>query len=141
MGKYTSMAKKQETPRIRDVNPIMKGLGCFIFLIVPPLSYGIAALVLVPAAVQQGFPLPPAWLGYVAVNPLIWRLEGLAPILTLIETQANLIANLVFAFGVMTLIGGVMAIFFGYLYKFFGPSPYGPTDVPPIRVKVKRYKR
>jgi hypothetical protein len=140
MGKYTSMAKKQETPRITGVNPIMTGLGCFIIILVPPLSYGIAAL-LVQIGIQQSWPLPPEWLGYVNINPLVWRLERLAPILTFIESQNNLIANLVFAFGVMIVIGGVMAIFFGYLYKFFGPSPYGPTDVPPIRVKVKRYKR
>lgn len=140
MGKYTSMAKKQETPRITGVNPVMQGLGCFIILLVPPLSYGIAAL-LVQIGVQRDWPLPPEWLGYVAINPLVWRLEGLAPILTIIENQNNLIANLVIAFGVMIAIGGIMAIFFGYLYKFLGPSPYGPTDVPPIRVKVKRYKR
>lgn len=140
MGKYTSMSKKQETPRVTGVNPIMKGLGCFIFLLVPPLSYGIAAL-LVRFGVQQSWPIPPAWLGYVDIHPVVWRLEGLWPILTLIENQINLTANLVFALGVMIVIGGFMAIFFGYLYKFFGPSPYGPTDVPPIRVKVKRYKR
>ncbi len=140
MGKYTSMAKKQETPRITGVTPVMKGLGCFIFLLVPPLSYGIAAL-LVQFGIQQGWPLPPEWVGYVDIHPVVWRLEGLAPILTLLENQNNLIANLVFAFGVMIFIGGIMAIFFGYLYKFLGPSPYGPTDVPPVRVKVKRYKR
>lgn len=140
MGKYTSMAKKKETPRVTGVNPAMKGLGCFIFLLVPPLSYGIAAL-LVQIGVQQGWPLPPAWLGYVDIHPVVWRLEGLSPILTLIETQANLLANLVFTFGIMIAIGSVMGVLFGYIYKFFGPSPYGPTDVPPIRVKVKRYKR
>lgn len=140
MGKYTSMSKKQETPRITGVNPVMKGLGCFIVLLVPPLSYVTAAL-LVEYGVRQNWPLPPAWLGYVDINPLVWRLGGLAPILTLIEAEANLIANLVFAFGITVAIGSVMAVFFGYLYKFFGPSPYGPTDVPPIRVKVKRYKR
>jgi hypothetical protein len=134
------MAKKQETPRITGVNPIMKGLGCFIMLIVPPLSYGIAAL-LVPILVGEGIPLPPEWLGYVTVHPVIWRLEGLAPILTVIEAQANLTANLIFAIAIAITIGGVMAVFFGYLYKLFGPSQYGPTDAPPIRVKVKRYKR
>lgn len=140
MGKYTSQVKKEETPRITGVNPIMKGLGCFIFLLVPPLSYGIGAL-LVQYGVQQGWPIPPSFLGYVNINPIVWRLEGLSPILTFIESQANLTANLVFGFGVGIVLGGFMAIFFGYLYKFFGPSQYGPKDAPPIRVKVKRYKR
>lgn len=140
MGKYTSMSKKKETPRVTGVNPIMKGLGCFIFILVPPISYAIAML-LVQVGVQQGWPLPPAWLGYVKIHPVIKSLEGLTPVYNMIESQANLVATLVFAFGVMVVIGGIMAIFFGYLYKFFGPSEYGPHDVPPIRVKVKRYKR
>ncbi|MCC6299384.1 MAG: hypothetical protein IT314_08800 [Anaerolineales bacterium] len=140
MGKYTSMVKKQETPRVTGVNPVMKGLGCFIMLIVPPISYAFAAL-LVPIVVAQGMPLPPEWLGNVKIPALLWQLEGLAPVFRLIQSQDRLIANLVFALGIMVVIGGIMAIFFGYLYKFFGPSPYGPTDVPPIRVKVKRYKR
>ncbi len=140
MGKYTSMSKRKETPRVTGVNPFMKGLGCFIFLLVPPISYAMAVL-LVQIGVQRGWPLPPSWLGYVDINPIVWRLGGLAPILSLIENQANLIANLVFAFGIMLAIGSFMGVIFGYMYKFFGPSPYGPTDVPPIRVKVKRYKR
>ncbi|MCC6500403.1 MAG: hypothetical protein IT313_09080 [Anaerolineales bacterium] len=140
MGKYTSMAKKKETPRITGVNPIMKGLGCFIFLLVPPISYAIAML-LVPIVVGAGFPLPPSWLGYIKVHPILRSLEGLNPLYNWIETQAGLVAVFVFALGIMLVIGGIMAIFFGYLYKFFGPSEYGPHDVPPIRVKVKRYKR
>ncbi len=140
MGKYTSMSRKQETPRVTGVNPVMKGLGCFMILLVPPLSYGIAAL-LVPIVAQQGQFIPPSWLGRVTINPIVWRLEGLAPILSFIENQDHLMANLVFTFGVMVVIGGLMSIFFGYLYKLAGPSQYGPNDVPPLRVKVKRYKR
>ncbi|HRQ32832.1 MAG TPA: hypothetical protein PLM89_06990, partial [Anaerolineales bacterium] len=67
--------------------------------------------------------------------------EGLAPIFAFLERQVNLTANLVFAFGIMVAISGLMSIFFGYLNKLVGPSTYGPTDVPPIRIKTKRYKR
>lgn len=111
-----------------------------MIILVPPLSYGIAML-LVQTGAEQGWPIPPEWLGHIEINPLAFRLKGLAPLFSLLERQTNLIANLVFAFGIMVVIGGFMAIFFGYLYKFFGPSQYGPQDAPPIRVKVKRYKR
>lgn len=141
MGKYTSMTKKKETPRITGVNRWMQGLGCFIILLVPPLSYGIADLIVVPLAQANNFPIPPEWLGFVDLPPWLWQAEGLTPILGFIEKQEDLVVNLVFAIAIAVVIGGIMAIFFGYLYKFLGPPEYGPHDVPPIRVKVKRYKR
>ncbi len=140
MGKYTSQVKQKETVRIRTVHPIMRGLGCAIMIIVPVISYG-AAILLVNLALQRGFPLPPEWIGTPQFHPLMWKLSGLAYILAVLQTQTNLYANLVFALGISVVIGGFMAIFFGYLYRIMGPSEFGPTDVPPMRVKVKRYKR
>ncbi|GJQ52086.1 MAG: hypothetical protein HS124_05425 [Anaerolineales bacterium] len=140
MGKYSKTFHKEPPPRVKGVNPIMKGFGCFFMILIPPLSYAIAAL-LVQIGAQQRWPLPPEWLGYVKIHPLLWQLEGLAPIFAFLERQVNLTANLVFAFGIMVAISGLMSIFFGYLNKLVGPSTYGPTDVPPIRIKTKRYKR
>lgn len=140
MGKYTSQVKQKETVRVQGVHPIMKGLGCFIMIIVPVVSYG-AAMLLVNYGIGQRWPIPTEWLGTPQFYPLMWKLSGLASILGFLQTQTNLYANLVFALGIAVVIGGIMAIFFGYLYRFLGPSEYGPLDVPPIRVKVKRYKR
>jgi hypothetical protein len=140
MGKYTSQVKQKETPRVRGVHPIMKGLGCVIMIIVPILSYGVAILI-VDIGVQRAWPIPAEWLGTPQFHPWLWKLSGLAYILGWLQTQTNLYANFVFAIGVGTVIGGIMAIFFGYLYRMAGPSEYGPLDVPPARVKVKRYKR
>jgi hypothetical protein len=140
MGKYTSQVKQKETARIRTVHPIMRGLGCFVMILVPLISYGLAGYA-VNFALGRGFPLPPEWIGTPQFHPLMWKLTGLAYILSALQTQTNLYANLVFALGISVVIGGFMAIFFGYLYRIMGPSEFGPTDVPPMRVKVKRYKR
>jgi len=140
MGKYTSQVKQKEIVRARGVHPIMKGLGCSIMIIVPVISYGVAML-LVNYGIGKGWPLPTEWLGTPQFHPWLWKSSGLAYILGFLQTQTNLYANVVFALGVWVVIGGFMAIFFGYLYRFLGPSEYGPMDVPPIRAKVKRYKR
>ncbi len=140
MGKYTSQTRQKEAPKVTGVHPIMKGLGCFMILIVPVISYG-AAVLLVNSAVQRGWPLPPEWLGYPEFNPLLFRLSGLAYVLGFLQAQLNLTANLVFALGIAIVIAGIMAVLFGYMYRLFGPPQYGPMDAPPIRVKVKRYKR
>jgi len=140
MGKYTSRSRKLEAPRNPGVHPVMRGIGCLMIVIVPILAYGMS-VILVNIGVQSGWPIPPDWLGTPTFHPLLWRLSGLATILAFLQAQTNLTAVLVFTVAVSVFIGGVMSVIFGYIYRLFGPSQYGPTDSPPIRVKVKRYKR
>lgn len=140
MGKYTSMSRKREVPRSRGVHPVMRGIGCLMMVIVPIIAYGIS-LILVGIGVQRGWPIPPDWLGTPTFHPLLWKLTGLIVILNFLSAQTNLTANVAFTIAISIVIGGIMSVLFGYIYKLFGPSPYGPTDSPPIRVKVKRYKR
>lgn len=140
MGKYTSMSRKREVPRDPGVNPVMRGIGCIFIALVPPLAYGVSAL-LIPILVNNGVPIPPNWLGTPQFHPLLWRLSGLAVVLNFLSAQTNLVANLIFTVAISIVVGGIMSIIFGYIYKMFGPSRYGPLDVPPPRIKVKRYKR
>jgi hypothetical protein len=140
MGKYTSQSRQKEAPKVTGVHPVMKGFGCFAFVLVPFIAYGVS-VIFVNMAVQRGWPLPPEWLGYVSFPPLLWRLSGLFVILGFLESQVNLKANLVFTFAISIAILSIMGVLFGYLYRLFGPSQYGPMDAPPMRVKVKRYKR
>jgi len=118
----------------------MRGIGCVLFAIVPLISYGIAVL-LVKYGVQKGWPIPPNWLGTPTIHPLLFRLAGLRTIIDFLLLQTNLFANLVFAIAIAVFIFGLLSIIYGYMFKLMGPPEYGPTDVPPVRVKVKRYKR
>ncbi len=141
MGKYTS--HKVREPRIQrgQVHPIMRGIGCILFAIVPLLSYGTAVL-LVNYGAKQGWPIPPNWLGTPTIPPLLMKLQGLRTLFDIITQQTNLTANLIFAIALAVFIFGVLSILYGALYKLLGPPQYGPTDAPPPRgVRVKRYKR
>ena len=140
MGKYTSVRKVAPPPRNREVHPLMRGIGCIMMIIVPILAYGSAVL-LVNYGASRGWPIPPSWLGVPTFPPLLLRLQGLNTVITFLQLQNNLIANLVFAVAITVLIGGVMSIIYGYIYKLFGPPQYGPTDAPPERIKVKKYTR
>ena len=140
MGKYSSYSHKQEKPRVVGVHPVMRGIGCIMIILVPILSYGIAVL-LVNYGFSHGWPIPPNWFGPPTIHPLLLKLQGLRPIWDFLLVQNNLIANLIFAVAIMVIIGGIMSIIYGYMYTLFGPPRYGPMDVPPIRIKVKRYKR
>jgi hypothetical protein len=140
MGKYTTYSKTPPKPRNLGVHPVMRGIGCIMMIIVPILSYGIA-LVLIDYAIQQRWPLPPSWLEPISIHPLLLQLRGLEPVWNFLIVQDNLIAILVFTIAIIVVIGGIMSVLYGYIYKLFGPPQYGPQDAPPIRVKVKRYKR
>ena len=140
MGKYSSYSHKQEKPRNVGVHPVMRGIGCIMIILVPILSYGIAVL-LVNYGFSHGWPIPPSWFGHPTIPPLLLRLEGLRPIWDFLVQQNNLTAVLFFTVAIIVVIGGIMSMIYGYMYTFFGPPRYGPMDVPPIRIKVKRYKR
>ena len=141
MGRHTSYQREKQKALRGQIHPIMRGIGCILFVIVPIISYGTAVL-LVNYGMRNGWPIPPDWLGTPGIHPLLWRLGGLQVVLNFIQAQNNLIANLIFAIALTVLIFGFLAIIYGFIFKLFGPPQYGPTDVPPIRgVKVKRYKR
>jgi hypothetical protein len=142
MGKYSSYSRQKPTkPRNVGVHPVMRGIGCIMIVVVPILAYGFA-MILVNYGATRGWPIPSEWYGTPSIPAVLSRLQGLQPIIQFLKTQTNLEANLVFAFGLIILIGGLMSMLYGYIYTLFGPSKYGPMDAPPIRgVKVKRYKR
>lgn len=140
MGKYTTYKKTPPKPRNLGVHPVMRGIGCIMMIVVPVLAYGIA-LFLVDYGIRQGWPLPPSWLEPVSIHPLLLNLRGLEPVWNFLLRQDNLIAVLVFTIATIVVIGGLMSVLYGYIYTLFGPPQYGPQDAPPIRVKVKRYKR
>lgn len=140
MGKYTSYRAKEAPVKRGQLHPIMRGIGCILFAVVPPLAYGSSVL-LVNYGIRRGWPIPPDWLGTPSIHPLLLRLEGLRGIYNFIYQQTNLTANVIFTIAMCVVIFGVLSMLYGFLYKIAGPSQYGPTDEPPIRKKVKRYKR
>lgn len=140
MGKYTTHSRQAPKRRSYGVHPVMRGIGCIMMIVVPILAYGLA-LFLVDYGIRRGWPIPANWLQPITIHPLLFKLQGLTPVWNFLLVQDNLIAVVVFTIAIIVVIGGLMSIIFGYLYSLFGPPRYGPLDAPPIRVKVKRYKR
>jgi hypothetical protein len=118
----------------------VRGIGCIMIVVVPILSWGLAVL-LVNYGFRHGWPIPPSWFGRIEIHPLLMQLQGLRPVWNFLAAQQNLVAHVVFTIALIVVIGGLMSVIYGYLYSIFGPPQYGPQDAPPIRVKVKRYKR
>jgi hypothetical protein len=118
----------------------MRGIGCILLAIVPLISYGCAVL-LVNYGMRHGWPIPPDWLGTPGIYPFLWNFQGLIPAWQFLQRQTNLMANVIFAIALAVLIFGVLSMVYGFMFKLLGPPQYGPNDAPPIRRRVKRYRR
>jgi len=142
MGKYSTNSRRQAAPPRNAVPPLVRGIGCITFVLVPVLSYGIADYWIsngLPGT--EFFSTTPSLMAPPKINPLLLQLRGLQPLWSLLQGQSHFWANMIMATALIMIIGGFMAIVYGYIYSMFGPSRFGPTDVPPPRVKTKRYKR
>jgi hypothetical protein len=111
-----------------------------MFVLVPILAYGIAR-VLVPYTVQWGLPIPPEWFGTPNIQFATPNIPFVVEFVDLVRNEQNLTVNLVFAAIITVLLYGFITIAYGYLYSVAAPSKYGPMDVPPPRVKTKKYRR
>ena len=140
MGKYGTSSRRPPPPPRDRIPPLVRGIGCLLFVLVPIVGYGIGA-VAVNYGRSHGWPIPPQWLGAPRISAPAQPIPLISDFLDLVLKQDNLIANLVFAAIITVLLYGVMTILFGYVYSVSAPSKYGPMDVPPPRVKTKKYKR
>jgi ABC-type antimicrobial peptide transport system permease subunit len=140
MGKYSTNARRQTAPPRNQIPAGVRGIGCISFVLIPFLSYGVAEY-----WIQQRWPgttlIPPNLMGQPNIPSFFFSSPALSPLASFLQSQTNLGANLLFALAFTMIISGFMAIIYGYIYSMFGPSKYGPTDVPPPRVKPKKYTR
>jgi hypothetical protein len=117
----------------------MRGIGCLLMVIVPVFSYAVGDYL-----AKQGFGrqiLPSSWYVNMTFPPEMTRLSGLGVVAGWLAGIPNLPATLAIAVLITVVVGGILSIVYGYMYSVLSPSKYGPMDVPPPRVKTKKYKR
>ncbi len=140
MGKYSTRSRGPATPDPkRTVNPYMRGIGCLLMVVVPVFSYGLGDFL-----AKQGFGrpiLPDSWYGYMNISSWLTQLTGIGVVARWLGSIRNLPATLALAAVSIVIVGGIISIVYGYMYSLLSPAKYGAMDVPPPRVKTKKYKR
>jgi hypothetical protein len=129
---------KQQYHRPREqrpwkINPVWRGIGCVLLLLIPIMSWFGSSLFL---QTNQKVNLPRE-LTRVIVIPFTHVAE-----IDRVILQINHYFNATgFVFGqifftiIFSFIGfGVMALLYAILYQVAGPPRYGPFDVPPDKV-------
>ena len=120
-------------------HPIWRGIGCFIIIIVPVLSYAAASLML-PYLLSRG--LVPSDLLFTPQTPdWLWLLPVVAQIYQFLFGRYAIVATLMLTFLFILIIGGGFSVLYAVMYRIFGPKRYGPLDAPPVKVKTKKYRR
>jgi hypothetical protein len=138
MGKYQSGVRREE-PKSQGPHPIWRGIGCFLIILVPLMSYAAAELTM-PALREQG--LIPRELLFTPQTPdWLWMAPVLAQAYQAVFGRFGIFAILALTVIYIIFIGGIMTVLYAFMYQLTAPSRYGPMDAPPPRVRVKKYKR
>ena len=123
-----------------QTHAIWRGIGCLLMLIVPVMSF-ILATITVSTGLELNWPMPYQLLGNPVMPAYLWNIQSINPVLGFIQTQTNLYAILVVTVLYIILLSGVLTVAYAIVYRIVGPSPYGPLDAPPAKVRVRSYKR
>jgi len=115
MSKYDpTYAQTSRSLRTRSVHPIWRGIGCFLLILLPIISFAGAKL-LVQANIEQRWINIPQELTGSFSAPLVGRV--------LFADLAVWIILIVIGFGMLTVI-------YALFYRLLGPSR-GPLESPP----------
>lgn len=121
MSKYSNYWEEKKPRKQKEPHPIWRGIGFLMLIIVPFMSWAAATLLLDENSKQH-------WVYFERsmIAPGPYPLLYIQIFLTIILS--------IFVFAL---------IYFVYftIYRFTGPSRYGPMDVPRGNERVKKYKR
>jgi hypothetical protein len=140
MTKWTTASQRRTTTQTQQTPAVWRGIGCLLGVLIPLISWVLAA-VTVRVAVAAGWPLPYQLLGYPTLPLVLWKAPGLVPVLAYIQSQQNLYAVIAITITYVIVAGAMMSLIYAIVYRFVGPSRYGPYDAPPPKIRVGRYKR
>ena len=137
MAKYKKYERKSEPKR--GTNPLWRGVGCILFVVVPLISYGLMTVIL-PLLLASGY-VPFEIMGRIMFPAWSLRIPFLSSIISSIGgidyPWLKLIAFVVILLLLMTL----SSLAYSMVSQLIGPPRYSDKDAPPSRHKAKAYKR
>ena len=133
MGFSSEKYKRGSQDRPWKVNPVWRGIGCILFVIIPIMSWFASALILqnyrnisLPPILTQVLTLPTTQIA--EIDHVIYQINHYMHSVHFVAGQ--LFLTILFCF----LGYGILAFIYAILYRVAGPPRYGPFDVPPNKV-------
>jgi uncharacterized membrane protein YhaH (DUF805 family) len=127
MGNYQQYQPPRPKSKPFSVHPVWSGIGCFLMILIPIMSYAAAELLIEQNDSARWVAIPGELARTIAVPVL-----GDFP---------HLYATLVVTILLMVLGFSVLTVVFGFFWGAVGPSRYGPLDARPLRRSDRPPKR
>jgi hypothetical protein len=141
MGKSGSTTQmKSSIRKPNEPHEVWRGIGCLMILVIPAISI-VAGYGTVTYALDHQWTIPYQLLGTPRLPDIVYRSTGLQTIFVPLTKIPNLYANIVISLLYMLLISSLISVTYAVIYRIVGPSRYGPTDAPPLKVRVKKKSR
>jgi hypothetical protein len=139
VSRYSTAARPPPRPP-RQLPSIWRGIGCLLMILVPVIAWMLASAT-IEQGLQLGWPMPYQLMGYAVMPRALWGIQGMAPVLSFLEAQPHLYADLLLCLAYTILGGALISVIYSFVYRIVGPPRYGPLDAPPPRVSIRKYKR
>ena len=137
MSRYDKFTQKSKPKPER--NPIWRGIGCILMVIVPLITCALTTLAM-PTLVATGL-VPLQLLGHITFPDWVHRSVFLGDIASFIGGINNLWLGVLVFFIILLLLTGIFSLIYVMILQVIGPSQYGETDAAPSRYKAKKYTR
>ena len=137
MGKYSKYQRKSE--KKPEANPIWRGIGCILIVVVPVISYALTAI-LTPLIVATDL-VPLELLGHVKFPEWAVKTPILSDIALFIGGINDLGLKLIAFFVILLLVAAIFSLLYSLVSQVIGPPRYSDKDAPPSKYKAKEYKR
>jgi hypothetical protein len=122
MGKYQMYQSNTSNKRKEmRTHPVWRGIGFALLILTPILGYAGSVVLVNANKVER-------WVAF----PTDLYVKG---------ADSYLFIKILLAVVLMFIIYGIFQLLTFFLYRIFGPSRYGPLDVPPVRYKGKKTNR
>jgi hypothetical protein len=137
MGKYAKYQRKSE--KKPEGNPIWRGIGCILIVVVPVISYALTAI-FTPLIVATDL-VPLELLGHVKFPEWAVKTPILSDITYFIGGINDLGLKLIAFFFILLLLTAIFSLLYSMVFQLIGPPRYTDKDAPPSTHKGKVYKR
>ena len=137
MGKYAKYQRKSE--KKAGMNPIWRGIGCILMVIVPVISY--VMMVIFTPVIKATNLVPNELLGYVKFPAWVLKSPILSDVTFFIGGINDLWFKLIAFFVILLLLTTIFSLLYTMVFQLVGPPRYTDKDAPPSKYKAKEYKR
>jgi hypothetical protein len=130
MGFSAQKYRKERQQRPWEINPVWRGIGCALILLIPIMAWYAASLFL---QTNKRVLLPPELTKPITIKYA--HVQGIDQIIADFNhytVSHNLLVGQFFFTIILIFIGfGLLSLVYAIMFRAAGPSRYGPFDIPP----------